>query len=164
MRLLSVTTLNCCAWMTLLLSTPLIAATCGISSTGVAFGAYTPNQRTPVDSVGSVTVSCSKSALDSASVTVNYSVNFSSGSASGFSPREMTSGVNKLGYNLYQDISRSNVWGDATGGTSNASGSINLSQVMLPVVATHTVYSRIFASQNAVPGSYADSIVVTIEY
>jgi spore coat protein U-like protein len=97
-------------------------------------------------------------------VTVNYSVDFSRGGSANYSPREMTSGANKLQYNLYSDASRASVWGDTTGGTSHAAGSIGLLSVLVPVSASHTIYGRIFASQNAVPGNYADSIVVTIVY
>jgi spore coat protein U-like protein len=146
------------------LATPALAATCSASSSGVALGVYRPNQATPADSAGFVTVTCSRDVLETFPVTVNYSVDFSRGNSANYSPREMTSGTNKLQYNLYSDASRASVWGDTTGGTAHATGSIGLQSVMVPVSASHTVYGRIFSSQNAVPGNYADSIVVTIVY
>ena len=146
------------------LATPARATTCSATSSGVALGIYRPNQATPADSAGLVTITCSKDVLETFPVTVNYSVDFSRGSSTNFSPREMTSGTSKLQYNLYSDASRASVWGDTTGGTSRATGSISLQTVLVPVSASHTIYGRIFANQNAVPGNYVDSIVVTIVY
>ncbi len=145
-------------------SGPALAASCSVSSSGVALGVYRPNQATPADSAGLVTVTCSRDVLETLPVTVNYSVDFSRGNSANYSPREMTSGTSKLQYNLYSDASRASVWGDTTGGTSHGTGSIDLQLVLVPVSASHTIYGRIFASQNAVPGNYADSIVVTIVY
>ncbi|MEQ1518957.1 MAG: spore coat U domain-containing protein [Usitatibacteraceae bacterium] len=147
-----------------LLANPASATSCSASSSGVAFGAYLPNQAAPADSAGLLTVTCSKGVLEIFPVTVNYTVEFSRGNSAAYSPRELTSGANKLRYNLYNDASRANVWGNATGGTSHTTGSIGLLLVLVPVAASHTIYGRIFASQNAVPGTYADSIVVTIVY
>lgn len=147
-----------------LLPLPVLGATCSVSATGVALGTYTPNQPAPADSAGSITVSCAKGALDTLPMTTTYSVDISRGSSSSYSPRELTSGANTLRYNLYRDAVRINIWGDTTGGTSNVTGALQLQPSPGFASATHTIHGRIFGSQNAVPGAYADSIVVTVGY
>ncbi|MEO8103246.1 MAG: spore coat U domain-containing protein [Betaproteobacteria bacterium] len=146
------------------LATPLFAATCTASASGVMLGTYTPNQRTPADSAGSIVVTCAKGALDALPMTVNYSLDISIGSSTGYSPREMTSGVNRLRYNLYRDATRISIWGDGSGGTSAVAGALAIQPSPGSASFTHTLYGRIFASQNAVPGSYADTVLVTVSY
>lgn len=146
------------------LAMPVYAASCSVSASGVALGAYTPNQGAPADSAGRVTIACEKGALDTLPMTVNYSLDLSRGGSSSFSPREMTSGTNKLYYNLYRDAARITIWGDASGGTVTATGALQLQPSPGSASGTHTIYGRIFAGQNAVPGAYADAIVVTVGY
>ena len=147
-----------------LAATPVFGATCSVSASAISLGSYTPNQTAPADSAGSIGVACTKGALDALPMSVTYSVEISRGGSSSFSPREMASGPNTLQYNLYRDAVRINVWGDASGGTASVMGSLQLQPSPGAATVTHTVYARIFAGQNAVPGAYADSIVVTINY
>ena len=147
-----------------LLASPVFGATCSASASGVSLGTYTPNQAAPADSAGSIVVVCTKGALDTLPMTVNYSVNINRGGSASYSPRDMTNGTNALHYNLYRDAVRINIWGDTTGGTSNVTGALVLQPTPGSATGTHTVYGRVFASQNAVPGAYADSIVVTVSY
>lgn len=143
---------------------PATAATCSISTTGVSLGSYTPNQAAPADSAASLNVACTKSPLETGPLTVAYAVEISTGGSASFSPREMTSGRNTLRYNLYRDALRSTIWGDTTGGTANVTGSLQLQTSPGTASAVHTIYGRIFSSQNATPGVYADTIVITISY
>ena len=145
-------------------ATPVFSATCSVSSVGVSFGTYIPNQAIPADSAGSITIACVKGILDTLPMTVTYSVDISRGSSVSYSPREMTSGANALRYNVYRDALRISIWGDTTGGTANVTGMLQLLAPLGSASAAHNVYSRIFAGQNAVPGIYADSIVVTVAY
>ena len=147
-----------------LFSMPSFGATCTVSATGVSLGTYTPNQATPVDSAGQITVACIKGLFDILGTTVNYSIDISKGGSSSYSPRELKSGANALHYNLYRDSLRTIIWGDNTGGTSSLTGSLHIP--LLPGAAsnTHTAYSRIFATQNAVPGAYVDTLFITVYY
>ena len=147
-----------------LLSMPTFGATCTVSATGVSLGTYTPNQATPVDSVGQITVACIKGLFDTLPANVNYSIDISKGGSSSYSPREMTGGANALHYNLYRDSLRTIIWGDATGGTSSVTGTLQLQPLPGAASNTHNAYSRIFANQNAVPGVYADTLFITVNY
>ena len=129
---------------------------CGlVSITGVAFGAYDVFAPSPVDSMGSITLSCT-GVLASDTITVDLS----RGSSASFLPRHMQNGPYVLDYNLYLDAARTQVWGDGTSGSSH-------SGPFQPADGTNTtlnVYGRIPALQNAQAGAYGDTIVVTINY
>jgi spore coat protein U-like protein len=74
----------------------------------------------------------------------------------------MFNGGNSMQYNLYTNAARTQVWGDGTGGTAKVSDS------QLVVVGTsqysYTAYGRIPALQNLGPGTYTDTITVTLNY
>jgi len=148
----------------LLTGLPAAGASCSVSATGVALGAYTPNQVAPVDAAGRITVNCAASAGDALPMNVAYSLAMNRGGAAAFSPREMASGGNRLRYHLYQDALRLSLWGDGSGGTVITTGALPLQPSPGVASISHSIYGRIFAAQNAVPGAYADSIVVTISY
>ena len=128
------------------------AAACTFNSVSpVSFGAYSVFSGTPTDAVGSFTYQCSLLVLLD-----TITINLSAGSSGTYTARTLQNGANTLGYNLYMDAARTVVWGDKSSGTSNYSATLNL----LPT--TLQVYGRIPAGQNAMVGSYADTIVVTL--
>ena len=136
---------------------------CNVASSGVAFGTYTPGQALPKDTTGNITVSCTKGTLDVLPLTVTYTIDLSPGNSSSTSPRELRNGGNTLYYNLYTDPLRSSVWANAASGMQ-VSGSVLLPAVSGTGSTMHSAYGRIFSSQNATPGAYSDSIVMTINY
>ena len=147
-----------------MLTAPAFGASCNVSTTGISFGSYIPNQASALDSVGTVVVDCTKSAIDSLPMTVNYSLDISRGSGANYAPRTMSSGVHALNYNLYRDTLRSSVLGDGSGGTSSIAGALRLLSPQGTATGSHSFYGRIFAAQNLVPGTYTDALVVTINY
>jgi len=145
---------------------PAIAAVdCSVSATGVAFGVYDPFAATPDDSVGTISVTC-RHVPPTRAERINYTVTLSAGSSGAYSQRRMSAGTEQLGYNLYADGARSRVWADGGSATMTITGSM----VVGPGVgngtrtATHTIYGRIPALQDVAPGSYTDSIVVTLSF
>lgn len=127
-------------------SAPASAAVCTVSSAGVAFGAYDTLDPSPLDGVGTISVSCD--------VSTSFTVALSSGSGS-FDQRQMTAGTSQLGYNLYTDATRTIVWGDGISGStvSDTGTAVDLS-----------VYGRIPALQNVVADVYSDSVTVTVSF
>ena len=79
---------------------------------------------------------------------------------SGSYSRAMQSGAGQLAYNLYRDASRATVWGDGTGGT----GTYQMARPPRNQWVDVTVFGRIAPGQDASIGSYADSVIVTLEY
>lgn len=148
-------------WMTLwtFASVPALAvAVCEVSATGVAFGSYNAISSQHVDTLGTVTVTCTGTVGDP----VNLTLTMSAGNGT-YSNRQMTDGTHDMLYNLYTDGSRSQVWGDGTSGTGTITDSFTMASSV--EVKNYTVYGRIFGSQSQlVVESYTDSVAVTLNY
>ena len=80
------------------------------------------------------------------------------GGAANFGSRAMKSGSNVLGYQLYANAGRSTVWGDGSGGSGTVAGTGTGSSQSL------TVYGRLPSLTGVVPGSYSDTVTITISY
>lgn len=142
------------------------ASSCTVSTTPLAFGAYTSPGGARVDSSASVVVTCTPTYLLLACTTA-YTLSLSNGAVGSPGNRQMAAGAGRLQYGLFSDAARSTPWGDggASGGT--VGGSITtglLSLLCLPGVRNHTVYGRLPASQSVPAGSYVDQVVLTITY
>lgn len=138
-----------------------IGCSCNVSTTAVAFGTYNPLSASPLDAAGNVHVSCTTTL----GLLVNLTISMNKGSySSSFSPRQMASGANRLNYDLYTSSARTTIWGDGSGGTQTVTDSLTLS-LLGAVTWDHVIYGRIPAGQTTVPpGSYADSVTVTLTY
>jgi len=124
---------------------------CTISVTsGVAFGSYDVFATGPVDSLGTISVDCSKK-------NTKVQIALTKGGSPTFQPRQLVSGVYHLAYNLYLDSARTQIWGDGTGGSTAYSAKL---RVAGPVILN--IYGRIPARQDVGVGSYADSITVVV--
>jgi spore coat protein U-like protein len=138
-----------------------VTCSCAVSTTNVVFGAINPLSLSNTDSVGGVTVSCG----GIAGLLIPLQVDIGKGSSGNYAARTLVSGTNTLSYNLYQDSARSMVFGNATNGTVDASSSMLLSALGIGTPVTIPIYGRVFGAQvTAVPGSYADTISVTLTY
>lgn len=135
-----------------------VSSNCSISTSPVAFGSYDPvgtNAATPLDSAGTVTVTCTSGA--STTITLGQGANAGGGSTEGSPVRRMRdSGSGYLSYALYQDASRMTAWGNTgpTGVSHTGTGSS----------ANISVYGRVAAGQNVASGSYSDTVLATITF
>lgn len=131
--------------------------TCEVSTSGVAFGSYDSIGNQERDTSATIAVTCSGTTGDA----VSYTISLGTGAGS-YSNRNMSAGGTVLTYNLYTDISRTQVWGDGNG-TAVVADSYTLSAS--PTTRYYTVYGRIPQGQTqATAGSYSDSLVVTVVY
>ncbi|HYJ28884.1 MAG TPA: spore coat U domain-containing protein [Allosphingosinicella sp.] len=127
----------------------MVAAICTVSAGTLGFGAYSGSQ---VDSTAAVSVNCSNGAP--------YAVALGGGGNQSGSTRRMAGpGANRLDYQLFRDSARAIPWGDDSAqlGARRAGTGAGSAQAL-------TVYGRIPAAQSPAPGSYSDSVVVTVEY
>jgi len=123
------------------------ANTCSISSSGMAF-IYLTDNPSPTDSTGTITTVCDNG--------TSHTVSLSTGNSGSYTSRTMTApGGGTLSYQIYQNAGRTAKAGDGTGGSVTRS---------IVGSATATIYGRIPALQNAIPGSYSDTLVVTISF
>jgi spore coat protein U-like protein len=126
-----------------------VAANCTVSAGSLGFGTY--NTTTAATAIATVTVNCSNGA--------SYQVGLGGGSNLTGSTRRMAGpGGARLSYELYSNSGRTIAWGDGTALGAKVSGTgSGASQGLV-------VYGRIPAGQLPTPGSYADSVVVTVDY
>ena len=126
----------------------------------LAFGNYNPIANTAATATANITITCTNS-------TVITSVTLNAGTGTGtVDARKMekdgTSTTKTLNYNLYTSSANTSVWGDGNNSTvtNNVSGNKGTGSAQ-----TLVVYGTIPAGQTSVePGSYSDTITVTINY
>lgn len=124
------------------------AAVCNVATKGVAFGAYDSFSGAANLSTGTISVSCD--------VIASYAIGMNAGVTGTFS-RAMAFGGHRLSYNLFTDATRTVIWGDGSGATAKVA-SIGTTG------SAHNVYGRIPARQVVPAGSYADSLIVTVDF
>ncbi len=135
---------------------------CTATTSGVAFGVYDPLSGTPTTSTGGITVNCTL--LSGAAVNDATSVYLSAGSSGSYAARTMVSGTSTLNYNIYFSPAYQQVWGNGTGGSYYGVATLPLSPGSPTQSAIGTFYGQIPAGQDVAPGSYSDTIVVTVNY
>ena len=129
---------------------------CTIGVTPINFGTYDTFSGTPLDAVGMITVNCTGD-INKADVTLG--VSSTSGS---FNPRRMkrSGGSDLINYNIYTDVTRSVIFGDGTGGTSDVQ--VKRRGKPEPWSENVSMYGRIPPSQDVAAGTYSDSLSATV--
>jgi spore coat protein U-like protein len=104
-----------------------------------------------VDQTSTIAVQCTN--------TTPYNIGLDVGNGSGatMAARKMTSGSATVTYSLYTDTGRSIVWGNTVGTDTVAATGNGSSQ-------SFTVYGRVPAQSTAAPGTYNDTVTVTVTY
>jgi spore coat protein U-like protein len=131
---------------------------CTVSATNMAFGNYTPSTGA-VTNTATVTYACTNG-TPITSITLN--VGTTTGAT--MAQRLMTNGTNTLQYNLYTTNAYASIWGDGTGTSVTQAGTTGSG---LGTNSTLTVYGKLpdsTANQGVPPGSYSDTITVTVNY
>jgi spore coat protein U domain-containing protein, fimbrial subunit CupE1/2/3/6 len=128
---------------------------CTVTATNVVFGTYTPLQAAALTSAATISIACT-GVTGRNTVTVDLSA----GASGSYTTRTLIIGTAKLNYNLYQDAANTEIWGNGTGSSTVASATIRKA---VPD-ANLTVYGSVAALQDPAPGSYGDSITVTVNY
>ena len=129
---------------------------CTIGVTPINFGNYDTFSSTPLDAVGTITVNCTGD-VNKANVTLGVS------SASGtFNPRRMkrSGGSDLLDYNIYIDVTRTVIFGDGTGGTSDVQ--VKRQGPSVPWSENISTYGRIPPGQDVSAGTYSDTLMATV--
>lgn len=127
-----------------------VTNSCSVSASNLDFGTIgllTSN----VDATSGITAQCANGAP--------YNIGLDAGTGPGatVATREMTQGTNTLNYSLYSDPGRRTVWGNTIGvNTVIGTGT--------GTVQAYTVYGRIPPQTVPGPGSYSDTIVVTLTF
>ena len=129
--------------------TAIVAKDCAVTATNLAFGTYSGAL---IDSTSTISVTCTNTTL--------YNVGLNAGMATGatVTNRSMTGPASALlSYKLFSNSGHSTNWGN-TVGTNAVAGTGNGSTQPL------TVYGQLPAGQFVKPGSYTDTITVSVTY
>ena len=127
--------------------TATVESSCALDGGTLNFGQYNSGQQTDLDVEGSISYShCSG--------TLSFALD--GGTSGNINSRTMVSGDNELSYQLYRNSNRSAVWGSGA----------QAHEVLLFEVESGTVpvYGRILAGQLAAPGSYSDTVTITMTF
>jgi len=130
-------------------------ASCTVTASGVVFGVYTPLQAGSLDSNGTINIACT-----GVSGRNTITIDLSTGVSNNYLTRTLVAGAFTLNYDLYLDAAYTQVWGNGTGGSAQATARIRRRTPN----ATLTVYGAVAARQDPAPGSYTDNITVSVNY
>ena len=128
-----------------------ITATCTINSASTlnfgTVGVLAGN----TDQTSTIQVTCTN--------TTPYNIGLNAGTGTGatVAVRKMTSGANTVNYSLYSNSGRTTVWGNTIGTDTQAATGNGSAQ-------SYTVYGRVPAQATPAPGTYTDTITVTLTY
>jgi spore coat protein U-like protein len=129
-----------------------LVATCTVNSASTLnFGNSVGILNVNVDQTSTISVTCSD--------TTPYDVGLDAGTASGatVTTRKMTSGGATVSYALYSNNGRTTNWGNTVStDTVTATGNGN--------AQSYTVYGRVPPQTTPAPGTYTDTITVTVTY
>lgn len=128
------------------------ALRCTISATNMDFGLYSPLD------VGAHTITSTVTAVcrgGRGPLRFQLSPGFSGDASARF----LVNAGSILNYNIYVDTARTQIWGDGTGGTSEA---LRIQSRNGRMVHDVTAYGSIPPGQNAAPGIYTDNIIITV--
>lgn len=131
-------------------ATATVLSTCNVGATTVNFGSQGVLASNK-DAQGTLSIQCSPS--------LPYTVSLSGGSSGATDPtqRKMSFSGANVTYGLYRDAAYALPWG-STVGTNTTSGTGT------GATQTQTVYGRIASQTTPKPGTYTDSVVVTVGY
>lgn len=127
--------------------TATVLSACSLSGGTLNFGNYTSGQTANLDVNGTINyVNCSGS----------LTFTLDGGTSGNINARQMSSGANRLNYQIYRNAARNAIWG--TG--ADAHGVVLIGTQS----GTVSVFGRIPASQVVADGTYTDTINITLTF
>ncbi len=139
-----------------------VLAFCQIDANNLAFGDIQLQNDAPTNAQSNLNVSCTR--------TTPYTVALSAGAnaeGNDVTNRAMVATVGgtteRLGYQLYLDAARSNVWGDGSGTNSSVKTGTGAG-LLLAQPQTLVVYGQVAGEQDVPPGNYTDTVTATVTY
>jgi spore coat protein U-like protein len=125
-------------------------STCSVSATTMNFGSSGVLQ-SALEATGNIAVTCTNSAP--------YTIALDGGNAAASDPtqRQMARASETITYGLYRNTSYTQPWGDSAGVNVASGTGTGLTQ-------NYTVYGRVPAQLTPSPGTYTDTVVVTLNY
>jgi len=133
-----------------------VDSSCNISTSPLMFSDYNvlgANATSPDDGTGSVTIQCTNGVI--ANIGLDGGTAYSSGTNSSYMRDSVGHAIQ---YSLYQNLSRTTLWGNSSGSWLTTPAAPNTSP------QTYTVYGRVPPGQLAPSGTYTDTVVATVNF
>jgi spore coat protein U-like protein len=130
-----------------------VVATCEVIADDLEFGDYNPVTAANLDAATTLSLTCTNGTA------YNVALNVGTGTGASTATRYMANagGTHFLGYTLYRNGGRTQLWGSAIGAdTLNGTGS--------GAAANIDVFGRIQMNQAVPSGEYTDTITVTVSW
>ncbi|MBO9428694.1 spore coat U domain-containing protein [Sulfitobacter sp. R18_1] len=128
-----------------------LTSSCEVDGASLGFGRVPGTINDPIDASTDIVVRCTHD--------TPFNVRLGPGTSPGVSNpefRAMSNGSNLLRYGLYMDHSRTQPWGDEAFNSFQAVGAGSSQRL--------EVHGRIHSGQEAISGTYRDSVLITVEY
>ena len=117
----------------------------------------------PIDSVATISVTCTRHPQDRLSVDVEFELKALPAEPNHFMRDEV--GGAYLRYHMYVDAARTRYWGDGTQGTFTFSSTCLLDEKNRVCTLPFLLYARVAGNQQLVPnGQFLGSLVSRVEY
>lgn len=132
-----------------------VVSNCSISASSLDFGDYDPtltHATADLSARTSLTMACRRGSNPA------VAIGLGSNSTSAVTTRSMSNGGGMLSYEIYKDSALTQIWSDS------AAGSLSLGTVTSTQPIIIPVHGRIPAGQAVGPGSYTDSVIVTVNF
>lgn len=134
------------------------AAACTLTTNGVHFGTVAARAMRTEDVLASVIIQC----WGIPGETLHYRVRPLGVGAALHARTLAGSGTGTLGYNLYLDAARTQIWGDGNDNTREISATVQLSGPVYGRVIP--IYARLGPTGAAKAGAYLDTVVIAFDY
>ncbi len=132
------------------IATTTLGSVCTVTAADINFGS-TASLASAINGTGNLQINCTSGAA--------YSIAMDGGTTTGnIANRRMAgSGPGSIGYQLYRDISRTQVWGNGATGTVQPGTGTGVMQAV-------PVYARVPSQATPIAGAYLDTVTVTLTY
>jgi spore coat protein U-like protein len=129
--------------------TATVATSCSATASDLAFGAYDAASTIDTTATSTINVTCS--------LLTPYTISLDTGTYASGSARHMGSGASRLSYEIYRDVSMTNIFG-------SVANLLGVSGIGTGFSVPQAIYGKVPKNQAVAPGSYADQITVTVDY
>lgn len=126
-----------------------VATSCAVTAADLAFGVYDAASATDTAATSTISITCS--------LLTPYTISLDSGGYAAGAVRRMGSGAARLSYEIYRDVTMTNVFG-------TVAAVLGIAGVGTGFAVPHTIYGKVPKNQAVAPGSYSDQITVTVDY
>ncbi len=135
------------------------ALSCNAGNVTLNYGSYDVLAGTVLDAAGTITVTCTRDNIGSQNQNVSYAV-----ALTPVSPRQLSSGFESLGHQLYLDSARTaQPWGDGTAGTFVITSTFSVPKNATTSDVPKNFYGRIApGGQDVSAATYMQSFTVTV--